>query len=584
MRLLLLGVGAAILLGADHASANYTAALNGTTLEVTGDNRSDQLALRLDASGTMLEVDVKNDGMPDFTFDRTLFTNISVSAGGGDDLVLIDESAGAFTDKSIVIDGGAGDDTLIGGSGNDVIIGGNGDDFVDAKRGNDVVLLGAGDDVAVWHPGDGSDVVEGQQGNDTLDFRCANVSENIDISPNGDRVRLFRDVGNVTMDLNGVEQVDLSTLGGSDVVTVNDLTGTDLVRVNVDLEGTPDGGMGDGQADSIVLNGSASREVVSIGVAKGILEVGGLFATVRVEHGEPALDRVSYVVLGPDEVHVLGTKKADTIALSPVGGAVRASVDSFPTAVDVSGGGTLVVFGLGGADTISGASGLAALGTSLVIDGGSGDDVITGGDGADVLIGGRGNDIVRGGRGNDVLLLGSGSDTAVWQPGDGSDTIEGQQGNDTLDFRCANVSENIDISPNGDRVRLFRDVGNVTMDLNGVEQVSVSALGGSDQIVVNDLSGTDVKGVTVDLEAAAGSGSGDGQVDFVVVNGTPQADKMSLKADAGGVSLARKGGAVRIEHPEPMLDRLVVNGLGGVDRIQASPSVSSAITLTINPD
>jgi len=77
--LLLLGVGAAILLGADHASADYMAVLNGTTLEVTGDNRSDQLALRLDASGTMLEVDVKNDGTSDFTFDRSVFSAISVS-------------------------------------------------------------------------------------------------------------------------------------------------------------------------------------------------------------------------------------------------------------------------------------------------------------------------------------------------------------------------------------------------------------------------------------------------------------------------------------------------------------------------
>ena len=67
---LLVVFGAAILLRANPASANYTAALNGTTLEVTGDSRSDDLALRLDATGTMLVVDVKNDGTADFTFDR----------------------------------------------------------------------------------------------------------------------------------------------------------------------------------------------------------------------------------------------------------------------------------------------------------------------------------------------------------------------------------------------------------------------------------------------------------------------------------------------------------------------------------
>jgi hypothetical protein len=52
---------------------------------------------------------------------------------------------------------------------------------------------------------------------------------------------------------------------------------------------------------------------------------------------------------------------------------------------------------------------------------------------------------------------------------------------------------------------------------------------------------------------------------------------------SGAVSVARKPGAVLIEHAE-LTDTLTVNGLAGVDKIKASPSVSSAITLTINPD
>jgi Ca2+-binding RTX toxin-like protein len=580
----LLLVAAAILLGAQRASAGYTAVVNGSVLQVTGDNKSDKLALRLEPGGTMLDVDVKNDGTADFTFDRSLFTSISIAAGGGNDTVVIDESGGQFTDESIVIDGGAGKDTLIGGSGADIIIGGDGDDFVDPKRGNDLVLLGAGDDVVVWHPGDGSDVIEGQAGDDTLEFTGANASENFDLSANGGRIRLFRDVANIVMDVNDVEHLDLATLGGADTVNVNDLKGTDMVRVNVDLAGASDPNAGDSQADSVVLHGSGGFEVVSIGATKGVLEVEGLSAAVRVAHAEPASDRVQYVVLGNDDVHLLGTNKADVISIapSPVTG-VRTTVDTFPAPVDVSGGGRLVVFGLSGADTISAANGINALGTSLELDGGSGNDVITGGDGDDILIGGSGNDLVSGGRGADLLLLGSGSDTAIWQPGDGSDTIEGQQGNDTLDFRASNVSENIDISPNGRRARLFRNVGNVTMDMNGVEQVSVAALGGVDTLVVNDLTGTDIKGVTLDLEGAAGSGVSDGQLDSIVVNGTPAADKMTIAANSKGVSVARKPGAVRVEHAD-LTDTLTVNGLAGVDKIQASPNVSSAISLTINED
>ena len=170
---------------------------------------------------------------------------------------------------------------------------------------------------------------------------------------------------------------------------------------------------------------------------------------------------------------------------------------------------SLVINALGGNDTIN-ASGLAAGVIKLTIDGGDGNDTITGSDGADTLIAGAGNDVVTGGRGNDVALLGDGNDQFIWNPGDGSDIVEGQGGNDTLVFNGANVDENFDISANGSRVRLFRDVGNITMDLNGVETIRLAALGGADTITVNDLTGTDVTQVAIDLAATAGTTGGDG--------------------------------------------------------------------------
>ena len=47
-------------------------------------------------------------------------------------------------------------------------------------------------------------------------FNGANVDEKIDISANGNRVRFFRDVANITMDLNGVEEIDFNAFGGAD--------------------------------------------------------------------------------------------------------------------------------------------------------------------------------------------------------------------------------------------------------------------------------------------------------------------------------------------------------------------------------
>ena len=118
------------------------------------------------------------------------------------------------------------------------------------------------------------------------------------------------------------------------------------------------------------------------------------------------------------------------------------------------------------ADTIDGGAG------NDTIDGGGGNDVLLGGDGNDLLIGGAGNDILTGGRGNDTILGGSGNDPVIWNPGDGSDIVEGGSGTDTLQFNGSNVGENISVSANGSRATLFRDVGNVTMDLNSVEKIA----------------------------------------------------------------------------------------------------------------
>ena len=48
-------------------------------------------------------------------------------------------------------------------------------------------------------------------------------------------MRFTRDVGNIIMDLNDVESINLNALGGADAITVNDLSGTDVVQVNIDL-------------------------------------------------------------------------------------------------------------------------------------------------------------------------------------------------------------------------------------------------------------------------------------------------------------------------------------------------------------
>ena len=106
---------------------------------------------------------------------------------------------------NLTTDGGTGDDTLLGSQGADVLLSGGGNDFVVGDDGNDTALMGAGDDVFQWNPGDGNDTLEGQDGTDQMLFFGADVSENVQIAANGGRVRFFRDVAAVTMDLDDVE-------------------------------------------------------------------------------------------------------------------------------------------------------------------------------------------------------------------------------------------------------------------------------------------------------------------------------------------------------------------------------------------
>ena len=204
---------------------------------------------------------------------------------------------------------------------------------------------------------------------------------------------------------------------------------------------------------------------------------------------------------GTDTAEVNGGNGAETFTITANGTRVRFDrVTPAPFSLDIGTTENLVLNANGGDDVITAGNGLATL-IQLTIDGGAGNDTITGGDGNDTLLGGDGNDLVTGGRGNDTALLGAGDDTFVWNPGDGSDMVEGQDGIDTLLFNGANINETIDISANGGRARFTRDVGNITMDLNNVEQIHFNALGGADNITVNDLTGTDVTQVTINLAA-----------------------------------------------------------------------------------
>jgi Ca2+-binding RTX toxin-like protein len=493
------------------------------TLAFNGSDANELITVTANGQRVLVSRDIGTVSM-----DINSIENVVISAGAGDDVIVASNGLAALT--GLTLDGGAGNDTITGGDGNDTLIGGDGNDTVRGGRGNDVALLGNGNDLFVWNPGDGSDVVEGGSGTDTLAFNGSNASEHIDVSANGGRARLFRDVGNVTMDLNSVEKIQIAALGAADTVTVNDLSGTGVRQVAIDLAAT--GGInGDGQADTVILNGTAGNNHIDITASGTMVTVGGLPAQVTIDHAEGAND-------------------------------------------------SLAVNGLDGNDTID-ASMLDAGRINLVVDGGAGNDAILGSAGDDVLAGGDGNDVVTGGRGNDVARLGAGDDRFIWNPGDGSDIVEGDVGLDTLVFNGSSANENITLSAHGGRATLFRDVGNVTMDLNGIERVQIAGSGGADTIVINDLTGTDITQVAIDL-AAAGTTYGDGQIDQVLVNATAGNDFITVDSHGGVVTVSGLAETVTIAHAEGALDQLTISGGAGDDVIDAGNLAANRIGLVLN--
>jgi len=229
---------------------------------------------------------------------------------------------------------------------------------------------------------------------------------------------------------------------------------------------------------------------------------------------------------GTDTVEVNGASGAEQFTTTANGTRVRFDrVTPAPFAIDIGTSENLVLNAKGGDDSFSATGNLAAL-IELTVDGGAGDDTLLGGNGADILLGGDGDDVADGNQGDDVGFLGAGDDTFRWDPGDADDVVEGQDGADTLAFNGSDTNEIMDASANGGRVRFTRNVANITMDLNDVESITARIFGGTDDVTVHDLSGTDVTRVTADLSATLGGD--DGAADRVVAEATNGDDVASV--------------------------------------------------------
>jgi Ca2+-binding RTX toxin-like protein len=563
--------------GVQNAAAGATpvkAGVRKSVLTVTGTPGADVIVLRLQA-GTpgKLVVDVGGDGSAEFVFDRQSFHTIVVEGGAADDTLVADRSAGTFTDtERTTLSGGDGRDTLVGEVGAELLTGGGGDDILDGNQGADTLSGGDGTDISTWDPGDASDTIDGGPGPDRVVFNGSAASENVAVTAAADHARVTRDVGAVVLDLTGVEALDHRAQGGTDTITVTDVSATALDNVTTDLSLN---GTDDAQVDTVVVP-VGSR--LGQDATTAVVDVAG--TTVRAVNGAAT-----------DAIRVTGTTTADTVSI--VGTANADTVTAFADTTDVAIVGatgtmtarfsaveTIDIDLAGGNDTFAAAGNLAPL-TTLDVDGGDGHDTLLGGNGPDRLTGSSGDDTLDGNQGADTLSGGDGTDIITWDPGDASDTIDGGPGPDRVVFNGSAIGEAFVLSAVGDHLSAARNIGNVVLDIDGVERVALRTLAGSDSVTVDDLSATDVAELSADLAAA--TASPDLLADTVTVNGTPGDDHVAVVDEGTAVDVQGLMTTVRVFGADASLDVLVVDGRDGVDEISATPGALALMLITLLP-
>jgi Ca2+-binding RTX toxin-like protein len=416
-----------------------------------------------------------------------------------------------------IINGTINSETLPGTLGNDRITGGGG---------NDLARMRAGNDLFVWNDGDGSDTVEGGAGIDTLRYTASALAEIVDIEANGARTRIPN--GPYILDVNDVERITVRALAGADAIQVLDLATTDVQLVSIDLAGVAGGAVGDGEEDNVVRYATTSSDTVTAAFANGKVSITGLSAQVTISHTD---------------------------------------------AIDL-----LTIYGLGGNDVIN-ASQITAGAMRGNLDGGIGNDRITGTKSNDILVGDSGNDTIIGEDGKDTAFLGAGRDLYIWNPGDGSDVVEGEADVDTLRLNGSQGSEIITITPNVGRTLLTRN-GAIVLDLDDVERIQVRALGGADSIWLDDLTGTDVKLVAIDLAAKAGGTVADTKIDAIRLNGSIGDDIIGIGLSGAKIVTTGLAASASIAHAGAR-DTLVIDGAGGNDAIKASSLAAGRMSLQL---
>ena len=438
----------------------------------------------------------------------------------------------------IALDGGSGNDAIDvsfvaagkavmqvqGGVGEDVIYGSEGNDLVDGGAGNDILLLYGGNDRASWQVHGGNDAIEGYAGTDTVVVDAAGGS--LDIFGLAGRARIGTNAGTL-LDTGGIERFEVQGDADGNEITVEDLTGTAVTQVAIDL--APAGTTGNGFTDFVSVFGSAGNNTITTKLTAGTISIIGLPTQLSIAHADG------------DRVGIDGGDGDDSINVSTVPTKI---IDQF------------------------------------VLAGGDGNDTITGSAGTSDIIGGSGNDVVAGRGGNDFADLGSGNDLLLWTHGDGSDFIIGGADFDTLRVTGAAGDEQFLLGSIGGQTQLIHGPDGATLTLQAMERVQLAALGGADVVFVQNLEGTGIGDVAIDLAATVGGKTADTKSDGVAFSGTTGGDTILLSMLGSKVIINGLAAAASVDHVGKT-DILTISGGGGADLISANAIAAGKVALQL---
>jgi Ca2+-binding RTX toxin-like protein len=488
--------------------------------------------------------------------------------GGDGDDVFDGRYQGSST-VALTVYGGAGDDTLIGGDGNDLLAGGDGNDLIVASPGYDAIFGGDGNDTVIWSGGnsvvesDGDVFVDGGGGYDVLaisaglstagdsvilavgGIESSLSSELIIDTNNGDHVLIATDVERIDGQFGDLDdslliEGDLREAGVR-VLMVEGNGGNDILNAAGRGYGGFSvafyGGQGDdiltGSGGNDLLDGGDDGDTLVTGLGQGDDRLeGGAGNDLAVVEGAEDDDRVIIGSDGQGNAIIEDDASGDTVTIDGVealkfegfGGDDTVSVGAL-SGTDVTNA-SVSIFGGAGNDTVLGEN----ADRRLVVDGGSGNDILHGGSGNDVLLGGSGNDQLSGGAGENTISGQDGNDRITSALGQGNDLIDGGAGNDTLLFNGFGTDDAI-LEVFGRDGNVILTSGGQTVSASGVEDFTVVAGDGNDEIAIGALDGSGIQAFTI----AAGAGND-------VVNGGFADTALLVTGGAGSDSITGGSG------------------------------------------